>query len=387
MLLGLYWIALGMLLSACNRSPEPTALPVAGSSSTNAEHNPPPPATIRVVERSSTAMATLFTISVTSATDRELAQRASEEAFTEIRRIDVLMTTWNPTSLLSQVNASAGLHPVVVPRELLDIVERSKQISVLSSGKFNIAAETLMGLWNHKAPSPHLPDPAEVTRRVRLLDPKGIHIDREKGTLYLDQPGMRIGLGGIAKGYAVDRAAQILRAHQIRDFIVDGGGNLFVSGKNGNSPWNIGIQDPRTPSRAFARFDVMSDCGISTSGDYIKFFMLGGKRYHHILDPDTGYPAEGMASTTVVAPTAEYADALSTAMFVLGVDKGMRLIEADPSLDAIFVDDRLNTKLTPRLQPVVHLTPMTDPAVVGDGGGPSPGHPDAPRSEMGHIDH
>jgi thiamine biosynthesis lipoprotein len=171
---------------------------------------------------------------------------------------------------------------------------------------------------------------------------------------------MQIGLGAIAKGYAIDRAAEVLKAHQIKDYIVDGGGNLRIAGRKGREPWNVGIRNPRAKSGSFARFNVEHDLSVSTSGDYVKYFVLDGKRYHHILDPNTGYPARGVVSATVIAKSAELADAMSTAVFVLGVKRGLELVESDPELDAIIVDESLQVHVTSRFASRVTLMPITD---------------------------
>ena len=310
-------------------------------------------------------MKTLFTISVTSTTDRERAQRAANAAFAEIRRVEELMTTWKAESHLSRVNANAGVGPVAVPPELIDLIEEANRVSRLSDGTFDISAQTLSSLWSHQARPPTLPNPAEVARRLPLIDHTSIHTDREKNTVYLTKPGMRIGLGAIAKGYAVDRAGQVLLKHKIQDFVVYGGGDILFSGKKGSKPWNVGIRDPRGRGRYFARFDILRDSAVGTSGDYEKFFIKDGKRYHHILDPRTGYPARGTVSATVVAKTAVLADALATAVFVLGVDRGMELVEGDPHLEAIIVDERLRAHVSSGLKPRVELSPIAAPSASG----------------------
>jgi FAD:protein FMN transferase len=352
---GLCLLVIIVVLAGCNKStgsqqPTKCGKPVASA-------NPKPASgEIRVVERTVSAMKTLFTISVTSATDNEKAHRAVKAAFDEIRRVENLMTTFKADSPLSQVNANAGIAPVAVPGELVEIVEEANRISKLTDGKFNIAVETLGALWHFRAKTPRAPDPFEVARRLPLLDTKSIITDKPHNTIYLAKPGMRIGLGAIAKGYAVDRAGKVLLEHNIKDFIVNGGGDILFSGKKGANFWNVGIRDPRENSRYFARFDVLKDSSVSTSGDYEKFFFDRGKRYHHLIDPSTGYPAQGTVSATVIAKTACLSDALATAIFVLGVDKGMKLIEADPNLEAIIVDDKLQIHISSRLKRRVQLS-------------------------------
>ena len=224
------------------------------------------------------AMRTLFTISVPSTTDPEQARLAVKAAFQEIRRVEQLMTTWDPDSHLSRVNARAGIEPVAVPPELLELIAKAKRITERTNGKFDIASAALEGLWSHKRRPPRLPDPKEVVRRLPLVDSKSIVIDRDRSTVYLAKPGMRVGLGAIAKGYAVDRAGRVLSEHQLHDFIVNGGGDVLFSGRKGTRPWSSGVRDPRSGSRPFARFDIRRDGAVCTSGDYQKYFVHQGTR-------------------------------------------------------------------------------------------------------------
>jgi thiamine biosynthesis lipoprotein len=283
----------------------------------------------------------LFTITVTSAVPREQGYVAVKAAFDEIRRVENMMTVFQPESDLSRVNAKAGIEPVEVPAELVGLVEQANRISNLTGGKFNIAIEALSDLWKFRAKESQLPDPSEIARRLPLIDYRSIVTDKVKHTIYLAKPGMRIGLGAIAKGYAIDKAGEVLRRHKIKDFIVNGGGDILFSGKKGARYWNVGIRDPRDHKQYFACFDILKDSSVSTSGDYEDSFFRGGKRYHDIIDPATGYPAQGIASATAIATTATLSDAWATALLVLGVNKAMKLVEADPNLDAILVDDKL----------------------------------------------
>jgi FAD:protein FMN transferase len=354
---GALWLTTILWLGSCNSSPRRAPAPETSVRIVAPEQAKSSTET-KVIERSTTAMKTLFTIRVTDSVEREMGRRAVEAAFAEIRRVEALMTSWDPKSVLSEVSANAGIRPVTAPTELLDIIEESNRVSALSEGKFNILTQSLMGLYNHRANPPRVPDPDEIARRLPLLDLRSLVMDRQKGTLYLAKSGMQIGLGAIAKGYGVDRAAQVLKANGIKDFIVDGGGNLFVSGKKGQSSWNVAVRDPRAEGHSFASLDVNGETGISTSGDYEKSFIVGNRRYHHILDPSTGYPAEGIVSATVIHKTAERADALSTAVFVMGLKEGMRLIEADPDAEAILVDDALQMYLSSGLKGRVQLSPL-----------------------------
>jgi len=287
------------------------------------------------------------------------ATAAIDEAFREVNRVEAMMTVYRDDSPVSEVNARAGHGGVEVPEELLKLVVEAKQISAQTDGKFDISFGALGGLWRYKAEKPTLPDPSLIEARLPLVDYRAILVDREKKTIALAKPGMAIGLGAIAKGYAVDRVAHILRSHGEDNFIINGGGDLFISGRKGDRPWKVGIQNPRDRASYFARFPVTRPGAVVTSGDYEKFFELDGKRYHHILDPDTGYPARGTVSVTILADSAARADALATGVFILGPEKGMELIEADDTLEGVIVTDELIPLVSSGLKDTIAMTPIT----------------------------
>jgi thiamine biosynthesis lipoprotein len=200
-----------------------------------------------------------------------------------------------------------------------------------------------------------------VRGRLPLIDYRAIRVNDAAGTVFLARKGMSIHLGGIGKGYALDRAAGILRRRGVRDFMVQSGGDIYVSGMKDGRPWRLGIQDPRGPAnRTFAELDL-SDGTFSTSGDYERAFLKEGRRYHHILDPSTGEPARGMRSVTIVANRAVLADALSTGVFLLGPDAGMTLIERLPDVDGLIVSDRNEVLISSGLRDKVRIVaPPTD---------------------------
>ncbi|MCP4675157.1 MAG: FAD:protein FMN transferase [Deltaproteobacteria bacterium] len=319
---------------------------------------PPEVKRVRVVRRSVASMGTLFDLSLAVNEENEAVDEAVEKAFDEIRRVDSLMTTWRPDSYLSQVNAHAGGKAVRVPAELLDLIETAIEISRSTKGKFDISFAAMGGLWDFKLDRPKLPSRTEIRRRLPLINYRLIKINRKLKTLRLAKAGMRIGLGAIAKGYAVDRTGAILKEQGYNDFIVYGGGDLLVSGTKGDRPWKVGIQDPREPSRYFASMELPDGGAVVTSGDYEKFFFLKGKRYHHIISPDTGFPARGTVSVTVLARTATLADALATGAFVLGPEEGMKMIEDDPDLEGIVVNENLKATVSSGLKSRVSLRPI-----------------------------
>lgn len=295
-----------------------------------------PPAPSPYVRFASEAMATTFTVelpaSPTAATD-------AEAVFAIFRRVDTRMSEWKPGSPLSEVNREAGIRPVPVPADLRVLLHRGQEIGALTGGAFDITWAALWGLWDFRSPHPRVPDAAEVARRAALVDYHRVEIDDHDGTVFLPRAGMKLGLGGIAKGYALDRAAALLRQRGVESFLLQGGGQVEAGGPKDGRPWRVGIRDPRgEPSDFFALLEV-HDTSLSTSGDYESYFIQGGVRYHHILDPRTGMPARGLRSATVVSPDGTLADALSTALMVMGEERGLALAERLPDVEAVVVDD------------------------------------------------
>jgi len=316
----------------------------------------PEPVPVGLLSRGVSAMGTLFEITVVG--EGGAAEDAIAAAFDELRRVEDLLTTWKPEAPLLAVNEQAGGKPVPVPEELFAVIERAIEISERTGGAFDISFASMGKVWDFDSGNPTVPDPAEVKRAIRLIDYRKIELDRDRGTVRLATKGMRISLGGIAKGYAADRAAEVLRERGFDDFTVYGGGDQLVAGRKGDEPWRVGIQDPRLPSRNFAQLPLPDGGAVVTSGDYKQFFMVDGKRYHHIIDPATGYPAEGTVSVTVLAHSATVADAMATGLFVLGPDRGMELVEADPKLEAIFVDRQLRARVSSGLRERVEVSPI-----------------------------
>jgi FAD:protein FMN transferase len=272
-------------------------------------------------------------------TDDGRAGRAADAALAEISRIEAMMTDWNETSPLMEINHAAGLHPVRVDRELLDLLEVSKRVSDLTEGAFDVTFAAAGKLWDFKSPTPKLPDPRDIERALAKVDWRKLAIDFERGTAFLEAEGMRIGLGGIAKGYAVDRAADVIRKHGFEDFAIKAGGDMRVAGLWNEKPWKIGIRDPRDRAGTVAVLPV-SNVAISTAGDYERFFDLDGKRYGHIIDPKTGYPVDHTWSVTIIARDCTLSDGLDDGVFVLGAERGMALVESLPEVEAVIIDGK-----------------------------------------------
>lgn len=273
--------------------------------------------------------------------DQPGVEKAFEEVFAEFTRLEKLMSTWIPNSDVQRVNQTAGVQPVQVSADVRDVLKTARQISEWTDGKFDVTFGALSGLWKFDHDQDNvLPDMREVRRRLPLIDYRAIQIDDVAGTVFLARKGMSIHLGGIGKGYAIDRGVNILRTRGVRDFMMQDGGDIYVGGRNGGRPWRLGIQDPRgAANHIFAELDL-SDGTFSTSGDYERFFMKDGRRYHHILDPTTGEPARGARSVTIVANRGVIADGLSTGVFILGAEAGMALIEKLPDVEGVIVADK-----------------------------------------------
>ena len=224
-------------------------------------------------------------------TDKEAdAAKAAESLFKEMKRIDTVMTTWTDTSEVSKVNAAAGKKPVAVSAETFEVIERAQDIAKKSGGVFDISVGAFKGMWKFDEDMDGtLPDPKDVKKRLALIGYKDIVLDKKKKTVFLKKKGMSIALGGIAKGYAVDKGAKLLRKAGFNDFMLQAGGDMYVAGKKGAEPWVVGIRDPRG-TELFAGMPIENH-SFSTSGDYERGFVKAGVRYHHILDPRSGQPA------------------------------------------------------------------------------------------------
>jgi thiamine biosynthesis lipoprotein len=268
--------------------------------------------------------------------DATACERAVAAARAEIDRLDAMMTDWKPVSPLMDINHAAGVRPVRVPPELFFILKRSLQISELTGGAFDISFGAAGRLWNWRAPDPRIPAPDELRKALENVGWKHVFLDEKEGTAFLDRPGIRIGLDAIGPGYAADLAMEKIRALGIRDAMIDMSGDVRVTGRQAGRPWRIGIRHPRNPEADLDTLTV-TEAGVATSGDYGRFFVKDGKRYSHIIDPRTGYPADVCQSVTVVAPVLAFADALATALCVMGPGPGMALVEKLEGVEALFV--------------------------------------------------
>ena len=260
-------------------------------------------------------------------------------AFTLLREIEKTMGTSIPGSDVMRINENAGKSPVAVTEDTFFVIAKSLEISRASRGVFDITVGPLVDLWKIGTPEAAVPDPVHLLETLPLVDFEAVFLDPEHRTVYLEQENMRVDLGGIAKGFAADKVVEYLNSRSIGKGIIDLGGNIFAMGsKHDGSPWRIGVQDPEGSRGSYIGIIEASNQAVVTSGIYERYFMEQGRRYHHIIDTETGYPIEsGVASVTIVSGNALEADALSTALFALGVEQGLNYIETCSAAEALFV--------------------------------------------------
>ena len=258
-----------------------------------------------------------------------------EDVMREYRRVDDAMSTYKPDSEISRVNAHAADAPMVIGDELFRLVERSLELSRASGGAFDITYESVGYLYDFRARQ--RPTDSEIAQRLAAVDYRHVALDPARHTIFFKTHGVRINLGGIAKGYVVERAAAMLRARGVEHALLNAGGDTRVIGDRRGQPWIVGIRHPRVADEVVTRLPLVDEA-ISTSGDYERFFEENGRRYHHILNPATGRPTEGILTVTVIGPDGTMTDGLDTAIFVLGVAKGLELIERYPGYETIIVD-------------------------------------------------
>jgi thiamine biosynthesis lipoprotein len=316
----------------------------------------------QMVERAGAAMGSELRLTAWTA-DRDRTQAAFDAVFAEFARLDALMSVWRSGSDVLRINAAAGDHPVAASADVREALQIAHQISEWTNGKFDVTFGPLADIWKFDTQNQDntVPDEAGIRQRLPLIDYRQIEIDDRAGTVFLRRKGMRVHLGGIGKGYAVERSMNILRRAGLRDFLIQAGGDLYAAGHKEDRPWRLGINDPRGPAgRSFATVDI-SDGTFSTSGDYARFFFKDGIRYHHLLDPATGLPARECRSVTIVADSPQLADGLSTGVFILGPVEGMALIERLPQVEGVIVTAKNEVLVSSGLKDkLIVIAPPTD---------------------------
>ena len=270
--------------------------------------------------------------------DSTRAHQAIALAYREIDRIEKLISSWQATSQTTRINESAGISPVVVDEELYNLIYRCLKISRLTQGAYDISFAGMGNIWEFNGQElAEFPDSAQVAGASSLVNYKEIVLDRDQLSVYLTKPGMKIGFGSIGKGYAANRAMEKMKQHGIRSGMINAGGDLISWGKNINhEAWSVGIANP-DQDQGIAGWLALEDVALVTSGDYEKFFTYHQQRYGHIIDPRTGYPAMGIKSVSVICPDAELADALATAVYVLGETEGLQLLNQLTGVEGLII--------------------------------------------------
>lgn len=321
-------------------------------------HSESAPFTPERVDLQGEAMGTKvhFVTYTTATLPKTKLDEAFAAALAEIRRLEALMTTWREDSELSRINATTGVWNTTAP-ETLEVFQKSRWASDLSNGAFDVTFHALHGVWKFgdaADANPTLPDPKLLRSKLALVDYRRVELDGARKVRLA--PGTAVDFGGIAKGYAVDKAARILLQRGVTSFLLQAGGDLFGAGKKPDgSRWSSGIRDPRSAEEQFFAVIDLENHAFSTAGDYARSFILNGKRYHHIIDPKTGYPATACRSVTVWANDAFTADALDDAVFILGPEKGLKLIESQPEVGAVIVDAHNKVWVSERLKDQVKV--------------------------------
>jgi len=284
-------------------------------------------------------MGNRFEISVVAGNEKWATERI-DEAVAEISRIERLLTTFDEHSQTNLINHYAGIKPVKVDKEVFDIIQRSKRISSITQGAFDISYGSVdKKLWNFDKSMTSLPDAATAKKLVKLINYQNILLNEKDCTVFLKEKGMRIGFGGIGKGYAAERAKFILKRAGVESGIVNAAGDLTAWGHQPNGKaWTIGIADPDAAQHPFSYLTI-TDMAIATSGNYEKFIMIDGKKYSHTIDPKTGLPVTGIKSVTIFSPNAEIADAMATPVLIMGIKVGLNIINQVKGLACIIIDD------------------------------------------------
>lgn len=267
-------------------------------------------------------------------------EKAIDAAVAEVKRIEELLSTFKDSSQTSLINAYAGIAPVEVDPEVIALIQRAAKISDITQGAFDISYGSIdKSLWNFEVNMTSLPDLETALQSVSLINYQHVITDPEKSTVMLKHKGMRIGFGGIGKGYAADRAKQVLQSLGIEHGIVNAAGDLITWGsQSAGKPWTIGIADPDQSDQPFSALNI-SDMAIATSGNYEKYATINGRRYSHTIDPKTGLPVSGIKSVSIICPSAELADALATPVIVMGAAVGLDMINQLRQVACIIIDD------------------------------------------------
>ncbi len=296
-------------------------------------------------------MGSRFDITVV-ASNKEEANQYIDVAIEEIKRIENIISSWNPNSQTSLINKNAGIKPVKVDEELFNLIERSLMISKLTNGAFDISYASMDKIWKFDGTMKTFPSEEEIAKSVLKVGFENIILDKKQQTVFLKLKGMKIGFGAIGKGYAADKTKKLLIGKGVKAGIINASGDMNTWGKQPNGEdWMVGITNPMNKNKVFALLPI-SNSAVVTSGNYEKYVKFNGKRYTHIINPKTGYPSSGIISVSVFASKAELADALATSIFVMGKETGLDFINQLNGVECVLVDDagKIHTSKTIKLK-------------------------------------
>ncbi|WP_333853063.1 FAD:protein FMN transferase [Epilithonimonas sp.] len=297
---------------------------------------------LREFKRPQKLMGNAFEITVVS-DNENLANQHIDAAIDEIRRIERLLTTFNDESQTHLINKNAGIKPVNVDGEIFGLFERSLRISKITDGYFDISYGGIdKSFWNFDRQMQQLPDPELIKKHLKLVNYHNIILDHHNQTVFLKERGMRIGFGGIGKGYAAEMAKRLLQNRDVESGIVNASGDLTAWGNQADGkPWTVGIADPDNAGKPFSYLNI-TDMAVATSGNYEKFVIINGKKYSHTINPKTGMPVSGVKSVTIFCPNAEIADAMATPVSIMGIDASLNMVNQINHLECIIIDDQDN---------------------------------------------
>lgn len=283
------------------------------------------------------------------AKSRAVAEQHIDTVIAEVSRIENLISDWIPQSQVSQVNSNAGIRPVKVDRELFELTQRALQLSKITGGAFDISFAAMDRIWKFDGSMTAMPSPEAIKKSVEKVGYKNMVLDSINSTIYLKLKGMKIGFGSLGEGYAADKGRTLMQRKGIKAGIINGSGDMSTWGRQPNGKyWNIGITNPFKTDTIIAVVPLKQSA-VVTSGSYEKFVVFNGKRYAHIINPVTGYPATGLLSVTVFGPSAERANGFSTSMMVLGKDAALRFIQKFPAYSYILITDKGSIYSSPKL--------------------------------------
>lgn len=306
------------------------------------------------LSRSETLMGTVVKVTIYDSNDTKIL----DKAFDRVREIEKSVSINQEGTILDKVNESSGISPVIVDEDTFKIVEKGIKYSNLSNGLFDITVGPLVKLWSIGLPEARVPSKDEIDSVLGYINYKDIELNENENSIFLKNPNMIIDLGGIAKGYTADEISEVLTENNVHSAIIDLGGNVYTHGRKVNGQdWNVGIQNPISNRGDILGTIKVNNKSVVTSGTYERFIEKDGIKYHHILDPKTGYPYDNnISGISIISEKSIDGDALSTSVFAMGVEEGLAFVESQPDVEAIFVTTDNNIYLSSGMKDIFNLT-------------------------------